>query len=91
MKYFSKDFLQEMLWGEGVELLENELLEVSRWQQHFRMTFKLPDGDIYQVRYTKGATEQQDEQPFEYADDIVPCVQVRPRTQVITVYEPIED
>jgi hypothetical protein len=86
---FTKEFLQELVWDEGddnVEVIEDELIDESRWSLHYRMIFKY-DEKYYETFYSKGATEQQDESPYEFEDDEIECVEVFPIEKVITVYE----
>lgn len=74
---FNKSFLQSILWGENesVTMMENEITGHSRWSINYLLTFE-HNGRYFQVAYSRGATEQQDEQPFEYEDDMIKCDEV---------------
>ena len=88
-RLFPKEHLQEMVWGDpfdGYEIIENEMTDSSRWSLHYWLVFHYED-KYYGVSYSRGATEQQDERPFEYEKDEVACVRLYPREKVITVYE----
>lgn len=37
----------------------------SRWSKHYKCVLKAPDGCYYRLCWSQGATEYQDEQPFE--------------------------
>jgi len=52
---------------EGWEKVESEIYEASRWSIHYSGVFKhLETGDHYEMAWSVGATELQDERPFEY-------------------------
>lgn len=54
--------------------LLDEITGTSRWSTHHRIVFAY-QGRFYQTHYSRGATEIQDESPWEY-DDEVECVEV---------------
>jgi len=74
---FKKEFLQRVVSddAEGVEVIKDEIIDTSRWSIHYNMVFKFED-KLYEVQYSCGATEQQDEQPFEYDGDEIECPEV---------------
>lgn len=81
----------ELLYGgevEGFELVSDEITGNSRWSIHHEMIFK-HDGKIYSADYSKGATEQQDESPWEYETE-VEAKEVKAVEVTITKYVPIE-
>lgn len=47
------------------------------------------EGKFYRTTYSVGATEQQDESPYEYEDDMIECPEVVPVSKTITVYEKV--
>lgn len=60
---------QESIWGdlEGFKLVENKITSTSRWSIHYELVIQRElDGKYFRDYYTVGATEQQDEGPFEY-------------------------
>lgn len=52
----------------------DEITDTSRWSIHHRIIFPY-QGRFYETHYSEGATEMQDESPWEY-DDIVECTEV---------------
>lgn len=54
--------------------LLDEIIDTSRWSIHHRIIFNY-QGRFYQTHYSVGATESQDESPWEY-DDEVECEEV---------------
>lgn len=86
---FKKEDLVELSWGlppEGFEVVEDVILKTTRWSITSKLTFKFGD-KFYQTTYRKGATECQDESPFEYENDEIECKEVFPVQKTITVYE----
>lgn len=58
---------------EGVTVLETVITGTSRWSIHKRVTFRLPgqsNDEAWQAKYSVGATESQDEGPWEYQDEV---------------------
>jgi hypothetical protein len=54
--------------------LVNDITDTSRWSIHHKIVFE-HEGKFYQTHYSEGATEQQDERPWEYEEEI-DCVEV---------------
>lgn len=54
--------------------LLDEITSTSRWNVHHRIIFPY-QGRFYQAHYSEGATEMQDESPWEY-EDVVTCEEV---------------
>jgi hypothetical protein len=52
----------------------DEITDTSRWSVHHRIIFAYR-GRFYETNYSVGATEMQDESPWEY-DDQVECIEV---------------
>jgi len=73
---------------DGVEVVEDTITHNSRWSIHHKIVFKWIDGKYYQAEYYVGATELQDEGPWEYRD-YVTCTEVRKVPKVIEVWEPV--
>lgn len=71
-----------------VEVLEDEIMDHTRWSVVHSLIVRIGD-KFYQTSYSRGATESQDERPFEY-DDEVEFVQVEQIEKVIKVWEPIQ-
>jgi hypothetical protein len=69
-------------------VIEDKITGTSRWSELHRVVFeRIADTTLWAMRYSVGATEQQDEQPFEF-DDPKP-VAVVPVEKTITVYVPV--
>jgi len=63
---------------DGFEKIEDTLEEITRWAVAHSMVFKF-DGKFYMSSYRVGATEYQDESPYEYdgdGDGMVDCTEV---------------
>lgn len=84
---FSKEFLLAILEYEGY--ISNEIVDTSRWSIQYEMIFA-DNGKFYEAHYQRGATEQQEESPWEYDGDMITCYEVIPVTKTITVYERIK-
>ena len=83
---FTKEFLIDSL-GDEKSTIEDNITDVSRWSVHHRRVFK-HEGKFYLTSYSVGATEMQDESPYEYSDEDVECEEVVPVEKMVTVYEP---
>lgn len=60
--------------------------DTSRWSIRHRLIFEL-DGTLWEGRYQVGATEMQDESPFEYTDP--EFFQVEPYEKTIVEYRKV--
>lgn len=87
----TKEILQDLVWEETVgqyKSIKKELIDSSRWslfyEQIIQDTFT---GKFYLTTYSEGATEVQDEEPYEYEDDEIEVREVRPVEKTIIVYE----
>lgn len=54
--------------------IHDEITDTSRWSVNHEVVFKYNDR-FYMTWYSEGATEMQDESPWEYEDE-VECVEV---------------
>ena len=86
---FEKDYMELVLWEDAVdaEIVVNEIIDTSRWSNHYRLIFK-KDYKYYQTFYSSGATESQDESPWEY-EDKVKCVEVEPYEKMVIEYRKV--
>ena len=82
---FSKEFLRNL----DDEIISDQIIENTRWSILHERIFK-HDGKFYQTIYSVGATEIQDESPYEYDGDEIECTEVRPVEKVVIVYEPVQ-
>ena len=72
-KDFTKEYLKEELelpWNDDL-VQEDKITDTSRWSVIHDLIFKDPaDGKFYATYYSIGATENQDESPWEYGSTI---------------------
>jgi hypothetical protein len=65
--------------------LEDNIVDTSRWSIYHKIIFEHED-KYYQTYYSEGATECQDESPWEY-DDEIECTEVHQVDKVVKVWE----
>ena len=66
----------DIVWGEtDLKILRTKITDTSRWSIHKKTIFE-KDGKLYELEYSQGATEMQDEQPFAYDGDYIDCEEV---------------
>jgi len=89
---FEKEWLREAVFGyiDDVEVIEDNIVDNRRWSIDHEVVFKFED-KFYGTSYSVGATEYQDEQPFEYDGDEISCVEMEPVEVVKIEYKPVED
>lgn len=90
-KGFDRNFLLGIIGWEsntGGEIILNEMIDHSRWSVHHRLIFKFED-KYWETSYSVGATESQDESPWEYDDDVIKCKQVEPKAVQTIQYVPV--
>ena len=74
---------------EDFETVKKEITDTSRWSIFYEGVFKhKPTEKLYWVSWSVGATEQQDERPFEYGGE-VDFVEVKPVEVVKIEYVPV--
>lgn len=73
----------------GVEVISDEMVDKDRWSVQYELTVKI-QGKFYQSYYRVGATEYQDERPWEY-DKEVTFVEVEPVETVVVKYVAVKD
>lgn len=85
---FNKEDLRDLANFGGPDYLElviDEHAGNSRWSESRLMIFKdMRDGKIYGVEYSRGLTEMQYEQPFEYHDEEIECEEYEQQTYTAT-------
>lgn len=73
---------------EDWEKVQKTITGKSRWSIHRQGIFRhLPTGKLYKLEWSEGATEQQSEEPFQYADPEL--IEVQAVEKVVTVYEEV--
>lgn len=85
---FKKEILQELAYGDvdGYDIIEHKMTGHTRWSLQYSMIFKFED-KLYKTSYSTGATEYQDEDPYEYEPDEIECPEVIPVEKTSIVYE----
>lgn len=73
---------------DGVEVILDQIVNQSRWSIHHDIIFKWIDGKYYSTGYIEGATECQDEAPWEYEDE-VECTEVHQVEKMVKVWEAV--
>ncbi len=83
---------RSIIYGEHQDWEEKQqtILDVERWTilSHW-IGFHKPSNKHYLVYFRRGATENQDEGPFEY-DEHAEFVEVTPMEKTVTVYVPLD-
>lgn len=91
-KKFSREFLREELglpWRGDV--IEDNVVDNDRWSIDHELIFRNPkDEKIYRCWYSVGATEMQDEQPWEY-DTTIECEEVELRIKQVECYVSVDE
>ncbi len=84
---FTKEYLLEEAMDSPVL---DEMIDRSRWSIHYRLIFE-HEGKFYETDYSTGASEQQDEYPFQdYEDgDEIECEEVEQVEQIVKVWQKV--
>ena len=88
---FNKKVLADIAYDDcpdGFEKMEDTIVENTRWSILHSMVFKF-ESKFYTSCYRVGATEQQDEQPYECEGDkegMVECAEVTQVEEVVKVW-----
>ncbi|HUX78837.1 MAG TPA: hypothetical protein VMW10_03690 [Alphaproteobacteria bacterium] len=85
---FKKEFLIDII--DTCDVVLNEVIDHSRWSMHYRMIFR-HNNKYYESYYSVGATEQQDESPYEYDPDEIECDEVKQVEKVVIVWEKVNE
>ena len=67
--------------------IEDKMVDATRWSIIHVIIFNY-EGKTYQASYSEGATECQDESPWEF-DDEIECTEVHKVERVIELWEPV--
>ncbi len=68
-----KDYLMNEL-DLPYSAIKNDIVNTSRWSINHEIIFT-HDGKFYRTHYSEGATEMQDESPWEYETEVT-CIEV---------------
>ncbi|KAF6565357.1 hypothetical protein G9G63_09365 [Paenibacillus sp. EKM202P] len=83
---FKKNYLINELDLPDTALVD-EITDTSRWSIHHNIIFE-HQGKFYQTHYSEGATEMQDESPWEYEED-VDCDEVELKEVKVMKWVPV--
>jgi hypothetical protein len=83
---FSKDFLQDNVG----RCVERKIIDHSRWSVTYSEVFE-HEGKFYLTSYSVGATESQDESPYQYDGEDIECNEVKKVSKVCNVWETVAD
>jgi len=98
-KLFGQKYLQNILWESGkdengikvAKLMSDEIYDTSRWSQLHELVFQdLETEKFYRVCYSKGLTEYQEEDPFQFQENGAECVEVEQVEKVVLVWEEVK-
>ena len=88
-KIFSKDYLMDELDLPYDNTIVDRIVNTTRWSIVHEIVFE-DHGKFYMTTYSKGATECQDESPWEYKDEIK-CTEVELKEVKVKKWVPVED
>ena len=88
-KVFSKDYLMDELDLPYENTIVNRIVNTTRWSIIHEIVFE-DNGKFYMTTYSAGATECQDEIPWEY-DDEIKCTEVELKEVKVKKWIPVED
>lgn len=87
-KIFSKDYLMDEL-DLPYTAISDKIIDTSRWSVLHKIVFE-DNGKFYSTTYSVGATEMQDERPWEYQTK-VECTEVELKEVIVKKWIPVED
>jgi len=86
-----KEELQDLAWmseSENFEVVQDKFEGESRWSLNYSQVLKHKESSkFYRTSYSKGATECQDESPYEYEPDVIKLTEVVPFKRTVTDYK----
>lgn len=89
MSEFKKEDLINLAYGdyddEVFDVIHNKIMDATRWSVVYEMVFK-HQGKFYETSYSRGATEGQDESPYEHEGDMISVSEVAPREFTVIRY-----
>ena len=86
---FSKDYLKNELLLPYENAIVDNIIDTTRWSIVHEIVFA-DKGKFYMTTYSEGATECQDERPWEY-DDEIECTEVELREIKVKKWMPVEE
>ena len=90
MVTFARQEMIDMLDGdkEFGTIIEDNIIDHRRWSVDHEIIFER-GGRFYAAVYSVGATESQDESPWQYDEDMIECTEVHKTTKTIEVWAPL--
>jgi hypothetical protein len=86
---FKKEDLQDLIWddydNEVFDVIYDKIIDTTRWSVVNEMVFRFQD-KFYKTSYSSGATESQDESPYEHEPDLIEVNEVVPREFTVIRY-----
>ena len=90
IKVFNKEYLtKELGLPYDCKLIEDDIIDTTRWSIVHEIVFE-DKGKFYMTTYSEGATEYQDERPWEYENE-VKCTEVELKEVKVKKWIPVED
>lgn len=90
IKVFNKEYLtKELGLPYDCKLIEDDIIDTTRWSIVHEIVFE-DKGKFYMTTYSEGATEYQDERPWEYEDE-VKCTEVELKEVKVKKWMPVDD
>lgn len=86
---FSRDYLMKELDLPYDNTIVDNIIDTTRWSIIHEIVFENNE-KFYMTTYSEGATECQDERPWEYEDE-VECEEVELREVKVKKWMPVED
>lgn len=87
-KKFTREFMVGILYDFEDKIVKDEITDHSRWSVHHSLIFE-HEGKLWETYYSTGATESQDERPWEHEDE-VECDEVEAYEKTITEYRAVK-
>jgi hypothetical protein len=75
--------------ADGLTLIADEVTGNSRWSAQHEVLFKHEE-KLYSTSYSKGLTEMQDEQPWDYENE-VECHEMEAYERTVVSYRRVRD
>ncbi len=92
MKFKKEDMKMlafEDIYDDGEWIIHvHEQIDSSRWSIHYYMVFEY-DGKCYESTFSRGATESQDERPYDDEGDLIECQEVEAYEVIVTKYRKV--
>ena len=89
IKVFNKEYLtKELGLPYDCKLIEDDIIDTTRWSIVHEIVFE-DKGKFYMTTYSEGATEYQDERPWEYEDE-VKCTEVELKEVKVKKWIPVD-